>query len=257
MARLVGYARVSSDGQRDNTSLSTQKEGIERFCEQHNHVLVGFFQDVESAATIEARESLNWALQQLPNADGLIVYRLDRLTRSVFDAERLKRAFMKQQKLLLSVCDNTQIDTDDGEFLFTIQSAISQLERKRILARAQQGLDKKKERREYYGGSPPYGWASLNGTLVELPHEQKVVNYIRELYFIKGWPLAHIVRDLNSKGIQSKRRRNWSACTVRRIISGDGAVVNNLREAGKLLSSESWELYANGIQPADYDAAAT
>lgn len=248
MANLVGYARVSSDGQRDNTSLSTQKEGIERYCETHGHKLVGFFQDVESGANLETRESLMWALEQLPSVDGLVVYRLDRLTRSVFDAERLKRSFKKQKKLLLSVCESANIETDEGDFIFTITSAINQLERKRILTRAQQGLDKKKEKREYYGGSPPYGWASLNGSLVELPHEQAICAQIRELYFHRGWPIAHIVKDLNARGVPSKRRGNWNATTVRRIISGDGDIVDKLRESGNILPAQVWEEYANGKQ---------
>lgn len=246
MANLIAYCRVSSDGQRDNTSLGTQRDSIDQFCKLNNHKIVGIFHDVESAATIEARENLHYAMEALAAADGLIVYRLDRLTRSVFDAERLKRSFMKQNKLLISVLDQTNIETEEGEFLYIINTAVAQLERKRILSRASAGMRKKKELGKYYGGAAPYGWAPYQGTLVELPHEQSVIKMIRQMYWNDSWSLTAIAKHLNALGIPTKRRCQWRRDIVKRIVDGDTLLIDKLKESGELLPPEVWEEHAYG-----------
>src|SRR5688500_1588257 len=55
--RAVGYCRTSSESQRDNTSIPSQKEAIERFASQQGWQLVGWFVDEsKSGAKIEGRE---------------------------------------------------------------------------------------------------------------------------------------------------------------------------------------------------------
>ncbi len=251
MARVVGYARVSNDSQRDNTSLDVQLESIQRYCSQNGHELIGFYEDVESGASMAKRIGLQWALQRLANADALLVYRLDRLTRSVKDSEHIKEIILAQGKLLLSVHDSTDLETDNGEFLYSVMSAINQLERKRILSRAKSGIDKKRNEGRYYGGSPSYGYAALNGCLVELPHEQRIIAEIRDKFFEQGWSVGMIARNLNERGVPSKMRRKWSRDTINRIICGDSQIVRTQRTFGNLLPPEAWHEFANGkeVQP--------
>lgn len=155
---LVGYASVSSVDQKDNTSLPQQRAEIERYCEQNGFNLVSFFQDTESGATIEGRANFLWALKTVYSvADGLVVYRLDRFSRRVLDAERLKYEFKEHGKKLFSVTDTCNMDSEDGEFIYTINSAIAELERK-------------KEAGGWCGGPVPYGYAALNKTLIELTY---------------------------------------------------------------------------------------
>ncbi len=240
MARLVGYARVSSEAQRDNTSLAVQQEAIERYCEQNGHVLAAWYQDVESGETIDRREGFCWALTTVSeSADGLLVYRLDRLTRSVFDAERLKMTFIKQNKMLLSVFDNIDLKSDDGELVFTISAAIAQLERKRLNTRCQVGRKKKQADGGYIGGRPAFGYASYRKTLIEVPHEQAIIQMIRQLYK-DSWPPAQIARHLNQTGIPSKTRSAWSVATIQRILAGDPPNIVKLRASGQLLSADAW-----------------
>ena len=239
---LVGYGRVSSESQRDNTSLAMQKDSIKDYCERFGHTLIAYYEEVESGTSIDNRESLQWALKTVAAAaDGLIVYRQDRLTRSVLDSERLKMTLLKQGKALMAVAENVDLESDDGEFIFTISSAVAQLERKRISSRAHAGRKKKKELGGYYGGTPPFGYAVFKGTLIEYPAEQKIIRLIKNMFFQDCALMSAIVRHLNDKGYKTKWGRNWHVNQVRRILFSEPEVVTRLRENGKLLTSDHWE----------------
>lgn len=245
MIKLIGYSRVSSEGQRDNTSLTLQRDGIEKFCQFRGYELVDCFEDVEPAATIDNRIGFHSAMLKLACADGLVVYRLDRLTRSVLDGERLKAMFKQRKKLLLSVCDPIDLDSDEGDLFFTINTAFAQFERKRILARSTAGQKMKKELGKYYGGAAPYGWAPLHGKLVELPNEQKVIKQIQRLY-LDGWNFQAIARHLNDQGIPTKRRsQGWRRDIVKRIIEGDTELIKTLKKSGQLLPAVYWNQFAS------------
>lgn len=243
MANLVGYGRVSGEGQRDNTSLTTQKEAIKDYCRRHSHKLIGYYEDVESGSTIEAREGFQWALETVHAvADGLLVFRLDRLTRNVEDGEKLKRTFLKQGKLLLSVTDTVDTQTTDGAFVYTINTAIAELERKRIADRCHRGREKVREEGGWLGGAPPYGYQPHKKGLIEVPCEQRTIQLIVQFYY-EGYTLPAIADKLNKLGIPTKRRspQGWRWQAIKRIIDGDPQVVVKLREQGKILPASYWE----------------
>lgn len=242
MANLVGYARVSSDGQKDNASLPLQRRTIEEYCKHHKHRLVAFYQDIESGATIDARENFQWAVKTVETiADGLIVYRLDRLTRRVLDGEVIKETLAANGKVLLSVMDGLDMESETGEFMFTISSAVAELERKRINKRCREGLSAKKEAGGYYSGRPPYGYASYKGSLIEVPAEQEVIKIIESLFFDKGMTFTGIARHLNVLGIPSKAGKKWYLQAIRRIINSETPIIATLKASGKLLKADLWE----------------
>jgi len=242
MANLVGYARVSSDGQKDNASLPLQRKTIEEYCRHHQHRLVAFYQDIESGATIEARENFQWAVKTVETiADGLIVYRLDRLTRRVLDGEVIKETFAANGKVLVSVMDALDMESETGEFMFTISSAVAELERKRINKRCREGLSAKKEAGGYYSGRPPYGYASYKGSLIEIPAEQEVIHLIESLFFEKHMTFTGIAAYLNNLGIKSKSGKKWYLQAIRRIINSETPIVATLKASGKLLTADVWE----------------
>lgn len=240
---LVGYGRVSGEGQRDNTSLATQREAIRDYCKRNNHKLIAYYEDVESGETIERRENFQWALETVGTVgDGLVVFKHDRLTRSVEDGEKLKRMFKKMGKQLLSVSDAMDTKSSDGEFVYTINSAIAELERKRIVERCTRGREKVRADGGWLGGAPPYGYQPHKKGLIEVPTEQRVIKIVRQLYF-EGYPLPAIAEKLNEMNFPTKRRSpyGWKWQAVKRITDGEPGVVTRLRAQGKILPASHWE----------------
>jgi DNA invertase Pin-like site-specific DNA recombinase len=84
--RFYGYLRVSTPRQGEGVSLLTQREGIERFAAKHHLLIVGWFEEKESAAK-RGRPVFREVLKLLRQgkADGLIVYKVDRSARNLKD----------------------------------------------------------------------------------------------------------------------------------------------------------------------------
>src|SRR5262245_308121 len=86
--RVVGYVRVSSEHQADQgVSLQAQEEKIRQYCTLYDLDLVDIVVDAGVSAKTLQREGLQKALAMLENghADGVVVVKLDRLTRNVAD----------------------------------------------------------------------------------------------------------------------------------------------------------------------------
>lgn len=145
-SRLIGYARVSTNGQ--ELQLQTDallKAGIPKKL---------IFVDKVSGAK-SARPGLDECLQQLREGDTLIVWRLDRLGRSVRHLIDLVEGLRQRKVAFKSICDGA-IDTTtaSGELIFHIFTALAQFERRLIQERTRAGLMAARARGRL-GGRPP------------------------------------------------------------------------------------------------------
>lgn len=87
-----------------------------------------------------------------------------------------------------------------------------------IWERLEQGRKLKAARGGYAGyGSPPFGLTSINGELVEEPHEQAVIELIRR-HHKSGKSLQQIANWLNEQGYRTKRCQLWKRISVKRVL---------------------------------------
>lgn len=126
----IGYARVSSVGQ----SLDMQLEKLTAFgCEK-------VFQEKKSGASTRKREAVNDALEFCREGDVLVVTKLDRLARSMFDLQAIV-ATLERKKVDLVVLDQ-KIDTTTptGRLTFHLLGAVAEFERELIAERRNDGI---------------------------------------------------------------------------------------------------------------------
>jgi DNA invertase Pin-like site-specific DNA recombinase len=130
--RLVGYARVSTGQQDLNLQLDAlQKYGVSRKL---------IFTDKISGTTRE-RPGLDACLQELRSGDVLLVWRLDRLGRSVRHLVTLIDELQDKGVGFRSVCDGAiDTTTPSGELIFHVFSALAQFERRLIQERTRAGI---------------------------------------------------------------------------------------------------------------------
>jgi site-specific DNA recombinase len=86
--KVIGYIRVSTDGQEaSGLGLEAQREKIAGYCNLYDLELVDLVQDTASGKAMKGRDGLHRTLAMLKRgeAEGLVVAKLDRLTRSVRD----------------------------------------------------------------------------------------------------------------------------------------------------------------------------
>ncbi|MCB9092710.1 MAG: recombinase family protein [Halobacteriovoraceae bacterium] len=146
MSRFIGYARVSRDDQnlelQINALLSAgcQKELI--------------FTDKVSGSKSE-RPGLEQCLEKLKIGDTLIVWRLDRLGRSMSHLVKLIEELRQEGISFKSICDGA-IDTTtaSGELIFNIFSSLAQFERRLIQERTRAGLSVARARGKLGGRKP-------------------------------------------------------------------------------------------------------
>ena len=118
---LIGYARVSTGKQ--ETSLKDQSEKIRAYCALHDLELMDVLEDEDSGSHVN-RKGLKRALGLIKSkqCSGVVVYSLDRLTRSVRDLNGL----LEQVGTLHSVSERLDSSTPSGRLAINILGTVSQ-----------------------------------------------------------------------------------------------------------------------------------
>jgi site-specific DNA recombinase len=225
--KVIGFCRVSTEDQRRNTSLPTQEADIRAYCKLHNLELVDVVSDDETGyadpkkvlAGKDARPTFSRVIKALHEgrAEGLIVWKLDRYSRSVADGLNLFAYFEHRGWQLVSVKDEINTATPAGRAFFQMALVFAEWERNTIVERVKRGLAAKRAAGCVGGGSAPYGWDIREGHYVVNDDEQFVLDKMR-IWHKKGVPCHRIADRLNSEGVPSKRGALWSDETVRRIL---------------------------------------
>jgi DNA invertase Pin-like site-specific DNA recombinase len=144
--RLVGYARVSTDDQ----DLTLQRDALAGLGVGQDEI---FTDKLSGSKTV--RPGLDACITHLQHGDTLVVWRLDRLGRSMHHLVELIEQLRNRGVGFRSVCDGL-IDTTSpsGELIFHIFSALAQFERRLIQERTRAGLASARARGRL-GGRPP------------------------------------------------------------------------------------------------------
>lgn len=158
---LVGYARVSTDDQ----NLDLQRDALNHAgCKQ-------LFEDQLSGAKAE-RPGLQKALQYARAGDTLIVWRLDRLSRSLKDLIEMVALLEGKGIGLKSLQEAIDTQTSGGKLIFHIFGALAEFERNLIRERTQAGLQAARARGRK-GGRPKALNKDKQALAVKLYDEKK------------------------------------------------------------------------------------
>jgi DNA invertase Pin-like site-specific DNA recombinase len=131
---LIGYARVSTQVQNLELQLDAlTKAGCQKV-----------FEDTISGSRAD-RPGLGKALDMLREGDTLVVWKLDRLGRSVKQLVELVSALHKQNVQFKSLTDSIDTGTPSGRFFFHVMASLAEMERDLIVERTRAGLDVAKQ----------------------------------------------------------------------------------------------------------------
>lgn len=174
-SRLIGYARVSTNGQ--ELQLQTDallKAGV-------NKRLI--FVDKISGSKTE-RPGLDACQKELREGDTLIVWRLDRLGRSVRHLIDVVEELRERKVGFMSICDGAvNTTTASGELIFNVFASLAQFERRLVSERTRAGLQAARAR------------GRLGGRKLILPNDPRVQT-AKTLHADKKMPIVDICRTL-------------------------------------------------------------
>lgn len=215
---LIGYVRVSSASQEDNTSLREQERRIKSYCDAFGHKLTTIFQEVGSGKSMSDRPHFQAAISALNDgADGIIALKLDRIARSCRDVLVLVEDTLGPNNKALILLDlNVDTSTPTGKMVLTVMGAVAELERSQINDRTQGGRRAKAAAGGYAYGAPGYGLRSDGGVLIPIPEQQQVIRTIIDKR-ATGLSYQKIADYLNQEGITTKRRCRWNSIQVQRV----------------------------------------
>jgi DNA invertase Pin-like site-specific DNA recombinase len=186
---LVGYARVSTDDQNLDLQVDALKQaGCERL----------FSDQVSGAAAVKA--GLDEALAYLREGDTLVVWKLDRLGRTVKGLVELVDALKSRGIQFRSLTDGIDTSTPAGRFFFHMMAALAEMERDLIRERTTAGLAAARARGRKGGRKPKLDEAKLDAARKLLTAGTPAVDVAKTL----GVGRATLYRRLGGQPIQAE-----------------------------------------------------
>lgn len=184
--RVATVTRISTDETNQPYSLDAQANGLAAFvASQPGHVITHRFVDQASGATLD-RPGLQAALAaaRAGEFDVLLVYRIDRLTRSIVGLMSIVEDLAASGVALRSATEPIDTNGPVGRMLLQLLGIFAEFERGLLIDRISKGFERKAARGEWLGGPGPYGYTldSASKTLIPEPAEATVVRAIYAKY---------------------------------------------------------------------------
>lgn len=222
--RAVGYVRVSTDEQAsDGVSLDAQRAKIIAYAGLYDLELIAVEVDAGVSAKTLDRPALRSALGRLDRgeAEGIVIAKLDRLSRSVGDWDALIGGYFGDRagKQLWSVSDSIDTRTAAGRLVLNVLMSVAQWEREVIAERTRDALRHKMDRGQRCG-SIRFGFdlADDGVTLVPSPREQEAIATMHRLR-AGGLSLRAIADRLTRLGFRTKGGGGrWTHTAVAKIL---------------------------------------
>lgn len=211
------YPRVSTDDQvREGFSLDEQEKEMKKLCMYKNYQIYKVYREEGVSAKNMNRPKFQEMIQDLKDGkiNRIIVYKLDRLTRSIQDLEIICKLIEKYHCSLDSVSEEINTDTATGVFFIRMTTILAQLEIERTSERTKFGL-KGAAKNGHFCGKAPIGYRKINKELVIDDLESEVVKEIFDDY-VNGLSVCAITKKLNNKNALN---RNWRTTTIDRMLS--------------------------------------
>jgi len=222
--KVIGYIRVSTEEQAsDGVSLATQREKLQGYAKLYDLELVEIIEDAGQSGKTLDRPGLQKALATIRRgeAGGMLIAKLDRLSRSVVDWNTLIDGYFGERagRQLFSVADSIDTRTAAGRLVLNVLMSVAQWERETIGERTRDALQHKIRNGERCGKVRfGYRLAEDGTTLIPVPEEQEAIQTIRRLKGA-GESLREIAAELTRRGILTKEgNAQWKHTTVARIL---------------------------------------
>ena len=213
LKRCAIYTRKSSEEglEQDFNSLDAQREACEAFIKSQTgegwRLLKQHYDDGGlSGATME-RPALQRLLTDIREhqVDVVVVYKVDRLTRSLADFAKMVELFDAQSVSFVAVTQQFNTTTSMGRLTLNVLLSFAQFEREVTGERIRDKIAASKRRGMWMGGYPPLGYDARDQQLLINEAEAATVRDIFERYLRLG-SVRLLKRELDRDGVRSKQR---------------------------------------------------
>jgi DNA invertase Pin-like site-specific DNA recombinase len=211
--RCAIYTRKSSEEGLEQAfnSLDAQREACAAFILSQKHegwvVLPTLYDDGGFSGGTMERPALQRLLADIGagKVDVVVVYKIDRLTRSLFDFAKIVEAFDARGVSFVSITQQFNTTTSMGRLTLNVLLSFAQFEREVAGERIRDKIAASKQKGMWMGGLPSLGYDVKNRRLVVNEEEARIVLHIFRRY-VKLRSVRALKEELEAAGIRSKRR---------------------------------------------------
>ena len=246
------YIRVSTfDQVREGFSLGEQEERLKEFCNFRRYNIYKIYQDAGISAKNDKRPAYQEMIEDVKkgNINVIVALKLDRLTRSVYDIEKLMKFVNDYECDIDCMADESNTTTSNGRMVMRIMTSVSQNEIEKCSERTKFGMAGA-IKNGHIPNRTGLGFKRENKKLVPDPLTKDIIVRIFDLY-LEGKSHQAIANIYNKEKVLGKT--NWYDSTIQKILSNElykGDYVNGKRTKHPtyyenviepIVSKEKWE----------------
>lgn len=213
------YIRVSTEEQvAEGYSISAQREKLKAYCKVQDWHDFKFYIDEGISAKDTNRSQLKQMIQHIEEGhiNTVLVYRLDRLTRSVVDLYKLLDVFEKYDCTFKSATEVYDTGSAIGRLFITLVAAMAQWERENLGERVRMGQIEK-ARQGQFSAAAPFGFRKENSKLVIHQEEKEIlIDIINRVK--RGATARQIAKYMNNTGHNPIRGYQWHIGTILSLL---------------------------------------
>lgn len=220
------YPRVSTEDQsRFGHSLDEQEDKLKKLCEYKEYQIYKIYREDGVSAKNMDRPKFKEMIQDMKDGkiNKIIVYKLDRLTRSIRDLENICTMLEEYNCDLESVAEEINTDNANGKFFIRMLTILAQLEIERTSERTKFGLVGA-AKKGHFSGRPPLGYKKIanDKSLYIDDIQADIIKRIFQLY-IDGKSVNSICKLFNKEGVLNKK---WPTTSIDKILSNQVYIGN-------------------------------
>ena len=214
------YKRVSTlDQKREGFSLGEQEEKLKEFCKFKGYEIYKAYADEGISAKNDKRPAYQEMMRDVKDKkiNVIVAFKLDRLTRSVYDIEKLMKFVNDNDCDIDCMADESNTTTSNGRMVMRIMTSVSQNEIEKCSERTKFGMVGA-IKAGHIPNKCPLGFKRNNKKLVPDPLTKDIVIRVFDLY-LEGKSYQTIANIYNEEKVLGKT--NWRDSTINHIITNE------------------------------------
>ena len=216
------YCRVSTEEQVDGFSINAQIDKLTKYAESCDWEVVDYYIDEGiSGKNLCDRGEVKRLIDDVccGKINNVLVYKLDRITRSMKDLIFLIELFDKYNCTFNSQTEKIDTSNAVGRMFIKIIGIFAEFERENLAERVSFGYEQKTREGNYTNCNGVYGYDYVNGYgLIVNDLEKEVVEKIYK-WFLDGESMLGIANKLDLEGVPTKRGGKWRSSTIKSILT--------------------------------------
>lgn len=225
------YIRVSTEEQaKFGYSINAQKEKLTNYALIKEWQIYDIYIDEGLSGKDLNRPMIIKLLKDIKEnkVNNVLVFKIDRLTRSTKDLITLIEFFQKKHCEFNSLTESIDTSSPTGRMFIKIIGLFAEFERETIAERIKLGLERKvKEGYSICSSTVSYGYKKEKGNNIQKIDEKESF-IVKKIYkdYLKGKTIKEIKNDLINHNIKTKKNRNWTNKTVKDILMNPNYIGN-------------------------------